>query len=86
MTRLSGAGNTGTRGLAVAEVNSLRLGEVEIRRTHLGLVNLADWGLAEEGQSLNAVKGLLGGELLAAYAAVIDCGNLKLWLKPKPKR
>lgn len=85
-TRLSGAGNTGTRGLAVAEVKSLRLGEMEIERTMVGLVDLADWGLAQKGKTLGEVKGLLGGEILTTYSAVIDCGGLKLWLKPRARK
>ena len=85
-TRLSGAGHTGTRGLAVAEVKSLRLGSVEISKVTLGLVALGDWGLAQEGKSLSEVKGLLGGEILAAHGAIIDCGGLKLWLQPRPKK
>lgn len=85
-TRLSGAGNTGNRGLAVAPVKSLRLGEMEISRQTIGLLDLADWGLAQEGKTLSEVKGLLGGEILGAYSAVIDCGGLKLWLKPRPRK
>lgn len=85
-TRLSGAAKVGTRGLAVAEVKSLRLGEVAIARTLVGLVELADWGLAQEGKALGEIKGLLGGEILAAHSAVIDCGELKLWLKPLARK
>lgn len=85
-TRLSGSGKTGVRGLAVAEVKSLRLGRVEIPRGLFGLVTLADWGLGREGQPLSEVKGLIGGELLAAHRAVIDCASQRLWLKPPTKR
>jgi len=85
-TRLDGAGDTGNRGLAVATVKSLRLGEMEISRQTIGLLDLADWGLAQEGKALGEVKGLLGGEILGAYSAVIDCGGLKLWLKPRARR
>jgi predicted aspartyl protease len=85
-TRLSGAGNTGNRGLAVVPVNSLRLGEMEISRQTIGLLDLADWGLAQEGKALGEVKGLLGGEIFGAYSAVIDCDGLKLWIKPQARR
>lgn len=85
-TRLSGAGNTGNRSLAVAELNSLRLGEIEMTRQKIGLLDLADWGLAQEGKPLGRVKGLLGGEILGAYRAVIDCDALKLWLKPRARK
>lgn len=85
-TRLSGAGNTGTRGLAVTEVNSLRLGEMEIAHAMVGLVDLADWGLARKDTTLSEVKGLLGGEILTAYSVVIDCGGLKMWLKPRLRK
>ena len=85
-TRLFGAGNTGTRGLAVAQVKSLRLGEMEIARATVGLVDLTDWGLAQKDKTLGEVKGLLGGEILEAHSAVIDCGGLKLWLKPHSRK
>jgi predicted aspartyl protease len=85
-TRLSGAGHTGTRSLAVAQVKSLRLGAMEIPRAMVGLVDLADWGLAQEGKTLGEVKGLLGGEILRAHSAVIDCGGLKLWLQPRARK
>jgi len=85
-TRLSGAANTGTRGLAVAEVKSLRLGKLEIARAMVGLVDMADWGLAQKDTALGEVKGLLGGEMLTTYNAVIDCGELKLWLKPRARK
>jgi hypothetical protein len=85
-TRLSGAGNTGNRGLAVASLKSLHLGEMEISRQTIGLLDLADWGLAQEGKALGEVKGLLGGEIFGAYSAVIDCDGLKLWIKPQARR
>lgn len=85
-TRLSGAGGTGTRGLAVAEVRSLRLGSVALAKVTVGLLDLAAWGLAEPGRSLAEVKGMLGGELLAAHQMVIDCGALQLWLRPRGRK
>ena len=80
--RITGAGATGQRGVAVAEVKSLLLGEVELKEKTVALFDLADWGFAAPDKALSEVQGILGGDLLAATDAVIDCNRLKLWLKP----
>ena len=81
LVRISGAGRTGSRNVAVANVNSFRLGEVEMKRTTLAMLDLADWGFAAPEKTLSEVRGILGGEILAAGGAVIDCHALKLWVK-----
>lgn len=80
-TQVSGEGRTGTRSLPITKVTSLRIGTLKIQEATLGLIELPDWGLAEAGKKFREVKGLLGGELLAAHRAIIDCGQLRLWLK-----
>lgn len=84
--RITGAGATGTRSVAVAGVKSLQLGEVSLKDTTVALFDLADWGFAAPDQALGEVQGILGGDLLAATGAVIDCHRLKLWLKPVGRR
>ena len=84
--RITGAGKTGTRPVSVAEAKSFRLGEVELRNANLALFDLSDWGFAAPGKALSEVQGILGGEILAATGAVIDCHTMKLWLKPPSRR
>lgn len=86
VARISGAGATGLRSVAVANVKSLRLGEVDLKDDTLAVFDLADWGFAAPDQALSEVQGILGGDLLAATSAVIDCHRLKLWLKPAARK
>lgn len=85
-TRITGAGTTGVRPVAVAEVKSLQLGGLELRNATLALFDLADWGFAAPEKALREVQGILGGECLAETSAVIDCHRLKLWVKPRGRR
>lgn len=84
--RISGAGATGLRSVAVANVKSLQLGKVDLKDNTLAVFDLADWGFAAPDQALSEVQGILGGDLLAATGAVIDCQRLKLWLKPAARK
>ena len=79
--RITGAGATGTRGVAAAEVQSFQLGEVTLKAMTLAVFDLSDWGFAAPGRALTEVQGILGGDLLAMGDAVIDCHALKLWLR-----
>ena len=85
-TRITGAGATGTRGVAVAEVQSFQLGEVAMKVTTLAVFDLSDWGFAAPGRALAKVQGILGGDSLAANEAVIDCHALRLWLRSAVRR
>jgi len=80
--RITGAGKTGTRPIAVAEVKSFQLGGMELSKQTLALLDLADWGFGAAGQTLSEVQGILGGEMLAQTGALIDCHRLTLWVKP----
>jgi hypothetical protein len=84
--QISGVGGTGKRGFAVAKVNSVELGAVEMRRLNFAVLELGDWGLAAPGEALAEVRAILGGPELAACNAIIDCGSLRLWLKPSTAR
>ncbi len=84
--RISGAGGAGWRSVAAVEVRLLQLGEVDLKNQTLALFDLADWGFAAPDQALGEVQGILGGDLLAANCAVIDCHRLKLWLKPEGRK
>lgn len=85
-TVLAGAGGTGKRPLPVAEVRILELGNLRVNRPVLGLVELADWGIGKPDTALRNTKGLLAGDLLGKYRAVIDCDGRKLWLKSPGSR
>jgi hypothetical protein len=80
--QITGAGATGRRSVAVAEVKLLQLGDVKFRAKTVALFDLGDWGVAAPERALSDVQGILGGELLSATQAVIDCHALKLWLLP----
>lgn len=84
--RIIGAGGTGVRPVAVVEVKRFELGTVSFRPATFALLDLADWQLAATNQPLAEVQGILGGDWLAANAAVIDCGSGKLWVKPRSRR
>jgi predicted aspartyl protease len=84
--RITGAGATGLRSVAVADVKSMQLGEVDLQDANVALFDLADWGFAAPEKSLSEVQGILGGDLLAVTSAVIDCHRLKLWLKPAARK
>ncbi len=79
--RIRGAGAAGQRELAVADLKQLQIGEREVRRLSVAVLNLADWGLGADGKVLENVGGILGGGELATLGAVIDCHQLKLWLQ-----
>ncbi len=81
LAKISGAGKTGTRGVAMAEVKSFALGDVPLKEANFALMNLSDWGLGTPGRQLSEVHGILGGAEFVANGAVIDCHHLKLWLK-----
>jgi predicted aspartyl protease len=83
--KLTGVGRTGTHRVGVATVKSFRLADVEVKLANVAVLDLADWGLAAPDAALSEVQGLLGGEMLAAMSAVIDCHASRLWLK-RPRR
>ena len=85
-TRITGAGKTGTRTVAVTTLRSFALGEREFSPLTLALFDLADWGFAAPEAPLREVQGILGGELLATLNAVIDCQQRKLWIQSRPRR
>jgi predicted aspartyl protease len=84
--QITGAGATGKRGFAVARIDSIQVGGVEIRSLNFAALHLGDWGLAAPGAALAKVGGILGGPELAAWNAIVDCHGLKLWLKPPSAR
>jgi Aspartyl protease len=79
--RMMGAGASGRRNLAVADLKSMRLSGSEFPNVSVGVLSLADWGLGPDGKVLSGVGGILGGSELAAADAVLDCGRRKLWFR-----
>lgn len=81
-TPYSSAGvNLSERGLQLATINRLSIGEVHFRRKEVGVMDLE--GLIH-GRMLTAkppVAGLLGSEILQRHHGVIDFGTLTLYLK-----
>ena len=84
--RITGAGATGTRSVAVADVKLFQLGEMTMKGTTLAVFDLSDWGFAAPDRALSEVQGILGGDLLAANETMIDCHALKLWLRSAVRR
>ncbi len=81
LTKVSGVGRTGTRGVAMAEAKSFALGDASMKEAAFALMDLGDWGLAAPGKQLSDVQGILGGPELLAGGAFIDCQRLKLWVR-----
>lgn len=77
--QITGAAAAGKRRVGVTRVKSFEMGGRETADVNFAVLELADWGLGTNGQVLNRVGGILGGDELTASAAVIDCGQLKLW-------
>lgn len=81
--QISGAAAAGKRGFGVTKVESFAIGRWQRADVPLAVLALADWGLGTNGQILGEVGGILGGDVMLANAAVIDCGQLKLWLRSR---
>ncbi|MBP9902273.1 MAG: retropepsin-like domain-containing protein [Verrucomicrobia bacterium] len=81
--RITGAAVAGKRGFGVTTVRDFELGGRQEARVTLAVLELGDWGLGPNGRTLRAVGGILGGDQLSARAAVIDCGQLKLWQRDR---
>jgi predicted aspartyl protease len=79
--QITGAAAVGKRALGVTRVEHFEIGGWKRADVNLAVLALADWGLGPNGQLLEGVGGILGGDQLLANAAVIDCGQLKLWLR-----
>ncbi len=80
LAKVSGAGETGTRSVAMAEVKSFALGEVLLKDVNFAVMDLSDWGLAAPGKGLSGVQGILGGSELVVNSVLIDCHGLRLWV------
>ena len=79
--QITGAAAAGKRGFSVTRVKRFEIGGWKRTNVNLAVLALADWGLGTNGQILSGVGGILGGDELMANAAVIDCGQLKFWLR-----
>ncbi len=79
--QITGAAAAGKRGFGVTRVKTFEIGGWEKADVNFAVLALADWGLGTNGQILSGMGGILGGDELAASATVIDCGQLKLWLR-----
>jgi predicted aspartyl protease len=86
LARITGAGKTGNRSVAVTVVKSFEVGGIKLKDATLALFDLADWGFAAPEKTLGEVQGIFGGELLHATSAVIDCHGLKLWIRAPTKK
>jgi hypothetical protein len=60
-------------------VKAFAIGGRETADVNFAVLELADWGLGTNGSVLKSAGGILGGDQLLKEAAVIDCGQLKLW-------
>jgi len=81
-TAYSSAGvNLSERGLQLATINRLSIGNVHFRKKEVGVMDLT--GLIHDGllEARPPVAGLLGSEILQRYHGIIDFGTLTLYLK-----
>jgi hypothetical protein len=79
--RIRGAGASGQREMAIADVRGLQIGGRDLRPLSVAVFSLTDWGLGVDGKVLEKVEGILGGSELAILGAMIDCHELRLWLR-----
>jgi predicted aspartyl protease len=86
LAKISGAGKTGTRAVAMAEVKSFALGDLLVKDANFAVMDLSDWGFAAPGKGLSEVQGILGGHELSAHEAMIDFGALKFWVKRSSRK
>ena len=84
LQRMAGPGANRQRAFRVAELKSWTLGTAPMPDRTVAVFALADWGMGVGGKLFPEVHGILGGAELKSGAALIDCGNRKLWLRLKP--
>lgn len=84
LNRMTGPGAKQQRAFGVADLKSWSLGSAPMPERTVAVLALGDWGLGTDGKLFPEVHGILGGGELKAGAALIDCGNRKLWLRLKP--
>jgi predicted aspartyl protease len=83
--QLLGPAANGKRAFAVADLKSWSLGSQPMPERTVAVLDLSAWGLGAEGKLFPRVEGILGGAELRALDAIIDCGNLKLWLRARSR-
>lgn len=83
LQRMTGPGAERQRTYRIASLNSWSLGTTPMSECNFAVLALTDWGLGKGGKLFPEVNGILGGAELKAGAALIDCGNRKLWLRHK---
>lgn len=79
--RMSGPGADRQRPFQVADLTAWSLGTTPMPERTVAVLALEDWGLGTGGKLFPEVGGILGGAELRNGAALIDCGNRKLWLR-----
>jgi predicted aspartyl protease len=79
--RMSGPGADRQRNYRVADLTAWSLGTMPMPERTVAVLALEDWGLGAGGKLFPEVGGILGGAELKTGAALIDCGNRKLWLR-----
>lgn len=62
--------------------NSFRAGAFRVENVTLGVIDLSRSNRQLQGAGRASLAGYLGADFLRKYEAVIDCANLKLYLKP----
>ena len=79
--RLSSGLGTNTMTSKKVLINSLQLGEIEINNYDATILDLNHVNLSYEKLELDPVVGVLGGDILNGYHAVIDYAKKELVLK-----
>lgn len=80
--RMSGPGAGGQRNFAVADLPVWSLDSHRMPERTMAVLDLSDWGLGAKAKLFPQVEGILGGAELLATEAWLDCGQLKLWVRP----
>jgi len=67
-----------------AEVSSFKIGKLNLENRLVALIDFDPINTVYDREGLEEVKGILGGDVLAEYDAVIDYGKNSLKLKKEP--
>ena len=69
-----------------AVLKKFRVGKLEIKNCVVGILDLSHVNIAFEQLNITPIDGILGGNFLMRYKAVIDYHSKKLTLKTKKKK
>lgn len=76
-----GMGDIGLQHMKIAKLDTLRLGQRQLKGVYFGVGDLKAWGLGGSGARHEEIKGWLSKSFLGMQGALIDVSRGKLWLR-----